>query len=164
MRPSRAFFAWLLGILVIFATASYPGDAFAQGRRGGPAAHAGGGKVSVTLLEVAATDSHTGVDPRLAPFSSHLGFLRYKGYDLLDTHRLEMGPGGDETIPITGDRRVNIVLLDRSPERAQFRIQITSARGKLLDTTLSVNRNGTFIVAGPKYNDGILILPLQVRY
>ena len=163
MRPSRTLLAWLLGILVLLSAAAFPGDALAQGRRGGPAAHAAG-KVQVTLLEVAATDSHVGVDPRLAPFSSHLAFLRYKGYDLLDTHRLDLGPGGEQSLSITGGRRVSILLLARNPERAQFRIQITSQRGKLLDTTLSVNRNGTFIVAGPKHNDGILILPLQVRY
>ena len=36
--------------------------------------------------------------------------------------------------------------------------------GKLLDTTLSVNRNGTFIVAGPKHKDGVLVLPLTAKY
>jgi hypothetical protein len=163
MRPSRTLFAWLLGILVLLAAATLPGDAMAQARRGGPSAQAAG-KVKITLLEVAATDSHSGVDPRLAPLSSHLTFLRYKGYDLLDTHRFEMASGGQEDLSITGGRRVNIALLNRSSDRAQFRIRITSQRGKLLDTTLSVNRNGTFIVAGPKHNDGILILPLQVRY
>ncbi|MBN1334449.1 MAG: hypothetical protein JXB39_00655 [Deltaproteobacteria bacterium] len=163
MRRSRTLLAWLLGMLVLLAAASLPGDALAQARRGSPAAQAPG-KVKVTLLEVAATDSHSGVDPRLAPFSRHLTFLRYKGYDLLDTHRFELSSGGQEDLAITGGRRVQVGLLNRTAQHAQFRIQITSQRGKLLDTTLSVNRNGTFIVAGPKYQDGILILPLQARY
>ena len=163
MRPSRTVIVWLLGILVLLSAAAFPGDVLAQARRGGPAAHASG-KVQVTLLEVAATDSHTGVDPRLAPLSHHLSFLRYKGYDMLDTHRFDLGAGGEETLSITGNRRVSIVLLDRSAEFAQFRVQINNQRGKLIDTTVSVHRNGTFIVAGPKYNDGILILPLQARY
>ncbi len=163
MRPTRTLFAWLLGLLVLLSAAVVSGDALAQGRRGGPPSRTPG-RVQVTLLEVAATDSHTGVDPRLAPLSTHLTFLRYKGYDLLDTHRFDLGTGGEKDLTITGGRHVQIALLDRSTDRAQFRIQITSQRGKLLDTTLSVNRNGTFIVAGPKHNDGILILPLQVRY
>lgn len=163
MRSSRTVIVWLLGILLLLSLAVVPGDALAQARRGGPAAHAPG-KVQVTVLEVAATDSHAGVDPRLAPLSNHLSFLRYKGYDLLDTHRFDLASGGEETLAITGSRRVSILLLDRSSEFAQFRIRINNQRGKLIDTTVSVHRNGTFIVAGPKYNDGILILPLQVRY
>ena len=46
-----------------------------------------------------------------------------------------------------------------------MRVEITDKKGsKLLDTTVTVNRNGTFIVAGPRYRDGILVLPLTARY
>jgi hypothetical protein len=120
--------------------------------------------VELKLLVVAASDSEAGVDPRLKPLQRHLEFLRYRGYQLLDTHNASLAPGGDATFSIVGNRRVNVLLKSRTPERAQFRVQVFSQGGKLLDTTLSVNRNGTFIVAGPRHQDGILILPLQARY
>lgn len=165
-RPARL---WLFALLALLMLGVPMGDAWAQGRqRGGGPAQAPAvapGKVAVKLLVVAATDSHQGVDPRLQSLSRHLNFLRYSGYQLLDSHRAELSPGDDASFGIAGGRRVNVTLKSRNQQRAQFRIQIfNSQQGKLLDTTLSVNRNGSFIVAGPRYRDGILILPLQARY
>ena len=153
-------------VALLLGALGLPAPALAQGRGPGApvAAHPGPGKVAVQLLVVAATDSHDGIDPRLEPLAKHLRFLRYRGYDLLNTHITEISPGGHATFAIAGGRRVTVSLLKKNPERAQFRVEMFSQGGKLLDTTLSVNRNGTFIVAGPKHKDGILILPLQVRY
>jgi hypothetical protein len=161
--PSRL--ARLLGLGLFLALTAASPNVLAQPRKGPPAeARAESGKVSVKLLVVAATDKHEGIDPRLQPLARHLNFLRYKGYDLLDTYTSTVGPDADASFTIDGGRRVTVSLLKKNPERAQFRIQMFNQAGKLLDTTLSVNRNGTFIVAGPKHGDGILILPLQVRY
>ncbi len=158
---------WFLALLAAFVLGFPLGDAAAQARpRPVPASPAAAlpDELTVNLLVVAATDSKEGVDPRLRSLSRHLNFLRYKGYVLLDTHVAELGPKSDTTFEIVGGRKVNVALLKHTAERAQFRIQIYSQNGKLLDTTLSVNRNGTFIVAGPRHEDGILILPLQARY
>ncbi|MFH1465359.1 MAG: hypothetical protein ABIO70_13310 [Pseudomonadota bacterium] len=158
-RSHHLLFALLAALLLLAPL----GSAWAQGRPG-PAPAAAVGKVDVKLLVVAASDSHAGIDPRLKPLQRHLQFLRYQGYELLDTHSASLAPGGEASFTIVGNRRVSVALKSRTAERAQFRIQIFSQGKKLLDTTLSVNRNGTFIVAGPRYQDGILILPLQARY
>jgi hypothetical protein len=83
----------------------------------------------------------------------------------LETRSVQLGPDGSETFTIQGGREVTITLLSRDDNRVRMRVQILAGKGgKLLDTTLSVNRNGTFIVAGPKYNQGILVLPLTASY
>jgi hypothetical protein len=159
IRPQHLLLVLLAALLLIAPM----GSAWAQGRPApGPAVAAG--KVDVKLLVVAASDSHAGIDPRLKPLQRHLQFLRYQGYELLDTHTASLAPGGDASFAIVGGRRVSVELKSRTPERAQFRIQIFAQGRKLLDTTLSVNRNGTFMVAGPRHEDGILILPLQAMY
>jgi hypothetical protein len=122
------------------------------------------GRVAVRLMVVAATDSHDRTDPSLRPLLKHLQFLRYRGYELLDTHRAELAVDSETSFSIQGDRRVGLELIRKTPERVQFRVQVHRKGGKLLDTTLTVSRNGTFIVAGPRYRDGILILPLTVKY
>jgi hypothetical protein len=155
--------AWLLAALLVLCLGLPTGAAWAQGR---PAPRAAApGKVNVQMLVVAASDSNTGVDPKLAHLQRHLSFLRYSGYSLLDTYQADLAPGGSSTFQLVGNRRVTVTLNARDAERAQFRIQFYGRQdNKLLDTTLSVNRNGTVIVAGPKHGDGILILPLQARY
>jgi hypothetical protein len=157
---------WLIALLALFLVGAHSPDAMAQSRPANPptAYRNEAGKVSVRLLVVAATDSHQGIDPRLQSLAKHLNFLRYKGYDLLNSYNASVGADSDVTFTIEGGRRVTVTLLKKMPDKAQFRVQMFNQGGKLLDTTLSVNRNGTFIVAGPRYNDGILILPLQVSY
>jgi hypothetical protein len=39
-----------------------------------------------------------------------------------------------------------------------------TAKNKILDTTVSIHRNKSFMVAGPKHEDGVLVLPLTARY
>ena len=41
---------------------------------------------------------------------------------------------------------------------------MSSEKGVLMDTTVSIHRNRAFMIAGPSYEDGKLILPLTVRY
>jgi hypothetical protein len=123
-----------------------------------------GGKVEVQLMVVHATDSHSRVDVRLSRLTPYLSHLRFTGYELLDTHRAQLSTRNSETFPIAGGRKVTIELLSKDDRRTRMRVQVTAKGGKLLDTTLSINRNGTVIVAGPKYKDGILVMPLTARY
>ena len=57
-----------------------------------------------------------------------------------------------------------VVGLYNSLVRARVRVEMSGNDGKLLDTTVSINRGGTFIVAGPKVKDGILMLPVRADY
>lgn len=124
-----------------------------------------GNRVTVKVMVVYATDSTNRVDPRLGSLTRYLTHLRFSGYELLDTHVAQVAPNSTQTFSIEGNRKFEVTLLAKDANRCRVRVQVTAGRGgKLLDTTLSVNRNGTFIVAGPRYKDGILVLPLTVRY
>lgn len=121
-------------------------------------------KVNLQVMVVYATSSHSRVDSRLSGLTRYLSHLRYSGYELLDTQNAQLGENGSQSFTIEGGRKMTVTLLSRDDARARMRVEITASGGKLLDTTLSVNRNGTFIVAGPKHKDGILVLPLTARY
>lgn len=149
------------------------GPAFAQGRPVGPAPQPDlelaqapvKAKVDLELRVVYATSSHSKVDSRLASLTRHLSHLRFTGYELLDTQKSQISLGGKGSFAIEGGRKVSVTLLGRDEERARVRVQVLGAGDKpILDTTMSVNRNATVIVAGPKYQDGILVLPITARY
>jgi hypothetical protein len=57
-----------------------------------------------------------------------------------------------------------VTLLSVDDARCRVRLQISGAEGNILDTSVNINRRGTFIVAGPKYKDGILMLPVTCAY
>jgi hypothetical protein len=75
-----------------------------------------------------------------------------------------VGINEDHSFAIEGGRRLKVTLLSKDDARAKVRVEISGDDGKLLDTTVSINRGGTFIVAGPKYKDGILMLPIRADY
>ncbi len=121
-------------------------------------------KVSVKVLLVRATNEHKKVDERLAKVAKHLKNLRYTGFDLLGTENAQLAVDGKETFSIAGGRKLSVMVLSRDEKRARMRVQLHGQRGKLLDTTVSIRRNGFFVVAGPKTKGGILVLPIFARY
>lgn len=122
------------------------------------------GKVGVQIMVVHATSAHSRVDARLSNLTRYLSNLKYTGYELLDTQQAQLAQDGSQSFNLEGGRKLMVTLLSRDEAKARMRVQILANGSSLLDTTLSVNRNGTFIVAGPKYKDGILVLPLTARY
>ena len=140
-----------------------PEVAFAGGKSGGDSRPASG-RARITVNVVHATDSESGVDPRLASLASQFKYLKYKGYRLLSTQSADLAPGGDKDFSIEGGRTLRVSLVSKDEVHARVRVEIDGKRGKLIDTTVKINRDGTFIVAGPQYKDGILILPLRASY
>lgn len=142
--------------------------AWAQGRPGGgrpaPSQQQRAGRVNVQMLVVHATDSEQGIDPRLQSYASSFRYFKYKGYRLLSTQDADLAVDADASFSIEGGRRVRVTLLSRDEANARVRVEMSGGEGKLLDTTVKINRDGTFIVGGPKYKDGILILPLRASY
>jgi len=122
------------------------------------------GKVNIEVMVVHATNAHNRVDPSLQSVMQHLRFLNFKGFKLLSTESSGLGPGQEHTYSIAGGRRLKIKLLERDGKRAKIRIEMYTAKNKILDTTVSIHRNKSFMVAGPKHEDGVLVLPLTARY
>jgi hypothetical protein len=121
-------------------------------------------KVELRIMVVHATSTSTKVDSRLQNLTKYLSHLKYTGYELLQTHTAELDKNGKQAFTIEGGFKVTIELLAKEETKVRMRVVMARGAEKLLDTTLSVNRNGTFIVAGPKYEGGILVLPLTARY
>jgi hypothetical protein len=121
-------------------------------------------KVTIAVQVVHATDSQEGIDPRLEALARSFRYFKYKGYRLLSSDKQAMVPGGNATFAIAGERRLTVTVVERDAARARVRVEIVKDDNRLLDTTVSINRDGTFIVAGPKFGDGILMLPLRATY
>jgi len=121
-------------------------------------------RVQLTVLVVHATDSESGVDPRLASLASSFRYFKYKGYRLLSQQSSDIAVNASSTYAVEGGRKVKVTLLSMDDARAKLRVEMSNEQGKVLDTTVNINRDGTFIISGPKYKDGILMLPLRASY
>jgi hypothetical protein len=155
----------LLSLLFFFFALSTT-PALAQPAPKGPQAQrVPAGKVQLDVLVLHATNTHATVDKRVSKYLKYLKHLAYTGYSPLKDYTLTLALNKVERFEIAGGRKVVVELLQRDERRARLRIQIIAPKGgKLLDTTMSVSRNASVIVAGPRYQDGILVLPLTARY
>jgi hypothetical protein len=129
-----------------------------------PSAKAPVGKVGVELMVVHAHNEDGKVDPRLTGIMQNLRFIKFKGFRLLDTHPASLGPAQESTFSIVGGRQIRVQLLERDAKQAKVRVRMFSGDAKVLDTTVSIHRNRSFMLAGPKHNGGVLIFAVSVKY
>lgn len=122
------------------------------------------GKVNIEVMVVHASNAHNRVDPALQPVMQHLRFTNFKGFKMLSKEDSGIGPSQDHVYSVAGGRRLKIRLIERDAKRAKIRIEMFNAKNKILDTTVSIHRNKSFMVAGPKHEGGVLVLPLTARY
>ncbi len=140
-------------------------QALAQSRPPAPAPSAPvAQKVAVEVMVVHATNAHTRVDARLKAMLSHLKHLNYTGYEVLDVRANDLTPGQESSFAIAGGKRMVVGLIEHDERQARLRVRMYSGSRGLLDTTVSVHRNRSFIVAGPEYEGGVLILPMTASY
>jgi hypothetical protein len=120
--------------------------------------------VDVQLMVVHATNAHSRVDARLEGLLGHLRHLSYTGYDVIDTRSESLTSQQEATFPVVGNRRVKVQLVDHDAQNARLRIRMFNDEGKVLDSTVSVRRDRSFIVMGPQHDGGVLMLPITARY
>ena len=121
-------------------------------------------QVRIQLWSVHATREGDRVDAELGDMAKHLSSLQYGSLSLLKKDAASLSVRGAKKFEIVGDRSVRVVVLERNSMRVRTRVQMYDARGVVLDTTVAIRRNGFFIVAGPRYNGGMLVLPIFARY
>ena len=119
----------------------------------------------VVVSTVVACEKHelSEVSDRLV---NHLRFMKHTGFHDLgeSTQTLSVGDGGE--FELAEGRRLTVQLLDIDPARARVRVRLVGADDAVVsDTTMTVHRDKTFIVAGPRDGEhGVFILPVSVRY
>lgn len=122
------------------------------------------GKVSVEMMVIYAHNEDNRVDPALRGVMQQLKNFRFSGYKLLENHPTQLAVGQETSFALPGGRKIKMELLDRDDQQARIRIRMFSGSDKVLDTTVSIHRNRSFMIGGPSYEAGKLILPVSVRY
>ena len=121
--------------------------------------------VRLEMLVVHATTANKAVDPQVRPLMKYFRNYKFTGFSLLNSQTAKLNDNSARTFTIEGERNVTITLLSHSEKSAKLKLVIIEDKGKkILDTTVNINRNGTFIVAGPKFKEGVLFLPISAKY
>jgi len=121
-------------------------------------------KARVEVMVVHATNGGTQVDPRLRDLQRQLDQMRFTGFSVLTTDTDGIAPGQVVTMNVAGGRKLKLRLISKDARQARVRIELFKGSDKKLDTTVSIPRNRTFVVGGPKFQEGVLIFPITVKY
>ena len=118
------------------------------------------------VLVIHATNLGKGIDPRIGnmPELKKPPFSSYDSYELLSKTRLPLSKA-EKTMNLPNRRVLKTKLLDVLPDTAvKISASINQPGGKpflpLLEVKAKVNQS--FIVAGPSYKGGILVLVIKV--
>lgn len=121
--------------------------------------------IRLEMLVVHATTANKAVDPQVRPLMKYFRNYKFTGFSLLDSQTAKLTDKSARTFSIEGDRTVTVTMLSHTEKTAKLKLVIVENKGKkILDTTVNINRNGTFIVAGPKFKEGVLFLPISAKY
>jgi len=154
--------------MLVFAVGSSISDtAYAQQRRPAPTAPAKApvpNRVGVEVMVVHATQKEATVDPRLKGVMRQLRFTNFKGFKLLQEHDAVLTDGGDTSLAVAGGRKLRVRLLSHNGSQAKVQIRMMKDGNKILDTTVTIKRGMAFLIGGPNYQGGKLILPITVNY
>lgn len=167
LRFFRKTGAWVAPMLVLFAFSSLTPDvAIAQGSRAQAAqpVRATANRVGVEIMVVHATTSPKPVDPRLKDIMKQLQFTNFKGFKLLNEQDAQLADGGDVAVNVAGGRKLKVQLLSHNDASAKLRIRMFKEGNKILDTTVNIRRNKAFLIGGPNFQGGKLVLPITVKY
>ncbi|MCB9742499.1 MAG: hypothetical protein H6740_07870 [Alphaproteobacteria bacterium] len=165
IRIRRGLALALVGLLAM-GTLSAPDAALAQSRKPTPAAESAENieKVNIQLMVVHAKEGEAYIDPRLKNIERHLEILRYNNFTVLQSNKSPVAVGKETSFQVEGGRKVTVGLLSVDAKRARVRVQMFKQGNKLVDTTVAINRGSTMMVAGPRHEGGILILPITADY
>lgn len=117
--------------------------------------------VSLTVQVIHASNAGTSVDPALAKIRAQLGSMKYSSYTLLETRPFSAALGARHAMSLPGGRTLDLYPYGVSGGSLELLVTINDGAKRLLDTTFRLSNNGTILVGGPAYGDGVLLVAIS---
>jgi hypothetical protein len=142
-----------LTFLIIAITAfGTPGPSFAQ-----PAPK----QVTVYIDSVMAADTNEGTDPRLAPMGPKLrGLFGFSTYSLIGHNEGETDCGKMIAFTLPGGKILHVQPRAIDGDMIAMEIVLFDGTRPMMTTDLKLKNNGTLIVGGPRYEQGMMIISI----
>jgi len=142
-----------LASLIIALTAfAMPGFAHAQAKPK---------QVTVYIDSVMAADTNEGTDPRLAPMSAKLrGLFGFSTYSLIGHNEGQTDCGKMVAFILPGGKILHVQPRAIDGDMIAMEIVLFDGTRPMMTTDLKLKNNGTLIVGGPRYEQGMMIISI----
>jgi hypothetical protein len=124
------------------------------------AAARAGEMVELRVETVLATDSSKEVDNRLNDIRPQLKEFRYESYRLVQEERRRVDWGKQADFSLPGGRFLQVIPKAYNDERIALQVMLMGGASPtpMIDAVLSIRNHGMLFVAGPKHQEGTLII------
>jgi len=124
------------------------------------AAARAGEMVELRVETVLATDSSKEVDNRLNDIRPQLKEFRYASYRLVQEERRLVDWGKQANFSLPGGRFHQVIPKAYNDERIALQVMLMGGASPtpMIDAVLSIRNHGMLFVAGPKHQEGTLII------
>jgi hypothetical protein len=121
--------------------------------------------VEVRVGCVLASNSGQEFDERLVALRPRFNRLfRYTSYSLVKEKKERVVVGSKMGFDVPGGRYLLIIPKElRKDGSVSVKVMLLDGSRPIVDTAVSLHNRGTFLVAGPQYNEGSLILSIGAR-
>lgn len=122
------------------------------------------GGCELSIGAVVASNTGREFDTRLAFIQKPLNSLfPYTSYRLLKKETRNVQWGGPAAFDLPGGRYVVIVPREFKDGRISLKVLVIDGSRPLVDTTLALRNEGTFLVGGPRHDSGVLLIAIGAR-
>ncbi len=141
-----------LAFFIIAITLGTPGFTYAQ---------AAPKQVNVYIDSVMAADTNEGTDPRLAPMGAKLrGLFGFSTYSLIGHNEGQTDCGKMIAFTLPGGKILHVQPRAVDGDMIAMEIVLFDGTRPMMTTDLKLKNNGTLIVGGPRYEQGMMIISI----
>jgi len=118
-------------------------------------------KATVAIDIVQASKEPGENDPRVAKFRSQFADFNYKSFKLVASRLITVDEKKATTVDLAGGHKLNVTFTKAEPNgRARLKLSVPG----VLDTTVSLKRDGSVLVGGPALpsGNGVLFIPVTL--
>ena len=120
------------------------------------------GSVEVKIDSVLAADTNQGCDKQLSTLRDRLRRLfHYSTYRLVQHEEGHTGFGQTVTFTLPGGRILHIEPVGMDGDMIRLEVMLFQGEEPMMTTDLKIMNGGTFMVGGPRYERGTLIISIK---
>jgi hypothetical protein len=119
------------------------------------------GGVEVRIGAVFASNTEQSFDQRLATLRQQFDTLfPYTSYRLIKEERRTVAWGRQAGFDLPGGRYLLVIPREYKDGRVSMKLMMVEGSRPLFDTVIGLRNQGTFLVGGPRHQDGVLIIAI----
>jgi hypothetical protein len=120
----------------------------------------GGDVVQLRIDTVLASNTGQEIDQRLLKMRRHFSSFRYSSFRLMQAESRTVQWGTPIRFVLPGGRALQVLPQDYKNDWVELRVSLFAEGEPLMETRLRIRNQGTILLGGPRYEEGVLIISI----